>query len=131
MTKEGSSRRRRILSEVQSLDVEALLFEAKVGGRSQRSARDDCLRVIVPDLIRRNVGRLTVESCDQDRADVRVISDAVAKEDAHRRFHYLHAAPASEPLLWLPDILAWAYGAGGDWYRRAANLVSSVTKIDV
>jgi hypothetical protein len=61
---------------------------------------------------------------------MRVISDAVAKEEAHDRFHYLHAAPTSEPLLWLPDILAWAYGAGGDWLRRASITMSAVTKID-
>ncbi len=32
----------------------------------------------------------------------------------------------SGPLLWLPDSFAWAVGAGGDWRRRVAPLVTTV-----
>jgi hypothetical protein len=65
-----------------------------------------------------------------DQQDIRVISDAIAEEQAHDRMNYLHGAPSSEPLLWLPDIVAWAYGRGGDWFRRTGNLVAEVKKVD-
>lgn len=35
-----------------------------------------------------------------------------------------HVGAHEEPLLWVPDAIAWAVGRGGDWRRRARSLVS-------
>lgn len=78
---------------------------------------------MVPELIEQlGVSRMVVESCDQDRQDNQVIREMVVKAQAEERFSYLHSAPAGEPLLWLPDIVAWAVGRGGDWKRRCGDV---------
>ena len=37
-----------------------------------------------------------------------------------------HLTPDQDPLLWLPDCLAWPVGAGGDWRRRVEPLLAVV-----
>ena len=64
---------------------------------------------------------MVIESCDQDHQDNQVIREMVIKSQAQEQFIYLHSAPASDPLLWLPDIVAWAFGRGGDWRRRFSD----------
>jgi hypothetical protein len=130
MKSEGASRRRTILSAVARMNIQALMYEVPAGRRSERIARDDCLRSLIPDLLRFEVGRLMIESCDQNHRDIQVVSDAVAKAGAHESLEYLHGAPGSEPLLWLPDIIAWAYGRGGDWFRRTGDLVVEVKRLE-
>jgi hypothetical protein len=36
-----------------------------------------------------------------------------------------------EPLLWVPDVVAWCYGNGGDWRRRVAPLVARSVDTDL
>jgi hypothetical protein len=42
---------------------------------------------------------------------------------------YRHATAHEEPLLWLPDAIAWAVGRGGDWRRRAEPLLEKVVDL--
>jgi hypothetical protein len=56
------------------------------------------------------------------RQDNQVIREMVVKAQAEERFSYLHSAPAGEPLLWLPHLVAWAVGRGGDWKRRCGEV---------
>lgn len=122
MKHESDGRRREILSAVSQLGIEVRIYRTKLDGRSERKARDECLRVMVQELIDQcGVDRMVVESCDQDHRDNQVIREMVLKAQAEERFVYLHSAPANEPLLWLPDIFAWAVGRGGDWKRRCGS----------
>ncbi|WP_066373076.1 hypothetical protein [Herbidospora mongoliensis] len=131
MTSESDSRRREILSVVARLPVRARLFEARLGGgRSQRVVRDDCLRVAVADLANEPVKALVIESCDQDQRDRQVITEIARKVALPEDFRYRHDRPAVEPLLWLPDVVAWAHGKGGDWGRRVVRTIDTVVKID-
>jgi hypothetical protein len=45
-------------------------------------------------------------------------------------FSYAHVPPTTEPMLWVPDAIAWAYGNGGDWRRRAARLITDTVDVD-
>lgn len=129
MTSESPRRRKEILSAVCGLDMSAYLYQADLNGRSQRGARDGCLRAAVPDLVSLGVGRLMIESCDQDHQDRQVIREMAEKADVLDDFNYGHGRPSTEPLLWLPDIVAWAYGRGGDWRRRTQQIVCRVYEI--
>jgi hypothetical protein len=86
--------------------------------------------VLIPGLAELAVGRVVVESRGQDHADNQVIRDAVSKLADGQRPAYLHTSPAAEPLLWLPDIVGWAYGRGGDWRRRVAAVVADVVRVE-
>jgi len=126
MSKERPARRRQILSVVTEMPVRAYLYEAPLAGRSQRAARDDCLRHLVADLVSLNVGHAVLESCDQDHQDLKVISQTLWPLGATKQLQYGHHGPTEEKLLWLPDIIAWAYGAGGDWRRRVMPVIAQV-----
>ncbi|MFC7382087.1 hypothetical protein [Sphaerisporangium rhizosphaerae] len=117
------------MSRISVLAVEAHIYRSEMGGRPQRGVRDDCLRRMVPDLVAMGVARLVIESCNQDRQDRQVVREMAGKAQAVDRFEYLHGRPAVEPLLWLPDIVAWAYGKGGDWRRRTGSIVQKVTDV--
>lgn len=42
---------------------------------------------------------------------------------------YEHLRPHEDPALWIPDAVAWCFGAGGDWRRRISALVEDVVPI--
>ncbi len=122
MTKEDGRRKRKLVDAAVRSGADAHIEVVRLSREvSQRSARDRCLQTSIPELIRRGVTDLTVESCDQDAADRHVIADVLVGRSAHQ-LHYAHVRPHEEPLLWLADIVVWAYGAGGDWRRRLTGM---------
>jgi len=129
MKDESDSRRREILSALAGLEISVHLYRAPTAGRSAREARDRCFHALVPALVELGVDRLVIESCGQDHRDVQVIHQALAPSQAWDDLDYLHLAPAAEPLLWAADVVAWAFGKGGDWRRRVDDLVGSVTDL--
>jgi len=118
--------RNRLVAAVAALDVEVLIYRASVKGVSQRQARSDCLRRMVPDLVAVGVSNLYLESCDQDAADRLVLGQARASES---RLHFDHRKPHEDPMLWVPDVIAWAWGRDKQWRQKVDHLVTVV--IDV
>lgn len=57
----------------------------------------------------------------RDRASI-----AHALGGVDRRLHpvYDHHPAHAEPLLWAADAVCWAVGAGGDWRRRIAGILT-------
>lgn len=41
-----------------------------------------------------------------------------------------HLRPNEELLLWIAGAVAWAYGAVGNWRKRARELVEQVKEVD-
>ena len=39
---------------------------------------------------------------------------------------YEHLSPRMEPLLWIPDAVAWCWAKGGVWKDRVLPLVDGV-----
>lgn len=37
---------------------------------------------------------------------------------------YDHRPAQAEPMLWAADAICWAAGAGGDWRRRIAGVLT-------
>lgn len=64
----------------------------------------------------------------REGADDRDRSTIIRARQRRTSLDFQHLRPTDDPLLWLPDAIAWAVGAGGEW-RRA--LGSSVTVIEV
>jgi hypothetical protein len=93
------------------------------------AARQVCLSAVVPAMIDLGVSRLVLESCQhQDARDRRTLAEAVRK--AGGELGYEHFRPAEDALLWVSDALAWCYGAGGEWRRRASMLLDEVVDLD-
>jgi hypothetical protein len=99
---------------------------------SGETARRRCLERLVRDLLDIGATRLVLESrASGDRLDQRVLRGATGKQPSGTGLLYEHLKPHEEPLLWVPDAVAWCYGNGGDWRRRVAPLVARSVDTDL
>jgi hypothetical protein len=122
MAKEGAETKKRLLAHVDGLDSIAAIVAIEASRRSDRTARDACLRTLTAALLSRDLRRLVLESCDQDKQDRQVLGDALAAAGSLASVSIVHHRASDEPLLWLPDIIAWAYGSSGTWRARISKL---------
>jgi hypothetical protein len=129
MVKENTANRRAILRRVSEMSVIANVVTVSVTNRSQRTARDLCLRQLVCELLEAGVTRLVIESCDQDRRDLQVIGDALATEGKTSAFEIQHLRPHDEPMLWLPDVIAWALGNTEQWRKLIMSVIAHETRL--
>ena len=96
--------------------------------RDQIAARAVTLEEMVAHLSYCDVTRLVLESRrSQDNRD-RTIIHRVLRHKGRPPFEYSHLEGASEPLLWVSDAVAWAWGRGGHWRQtlRDAGVMSRV-----
>ena len=123
---EGAASRRRILADFgRSAPIAAAhLWIARIGGRPERAVRDDCFRSLIPGVLEIGATRIVVESCSQDVQDRAVIGEALARRRAVGTVRYDVVPAAADELLWAADLVGWAYGAGGDYRRAIADLVT-------
>ncbi|WP_434452639.1 hypothetical protein [Lentzea sp. E54] len=125
---EGDRRRKEVLSQISALGVSAYVWTCK--NSNDAIARSACLFEMIPRLVDLDVARLVLESCQhQDAADRRVLAAGIRKFGG--TFTYEHLKPAEDPLLWISDAIAWSYGAGGDWRRRACDLIGEVAAVKI
>ena len=127
---ESDQRRRSLLRSMSTIDVGTTIYVAD--HRDQVRARRVLVATAVTQLHRSGVSRLVLESREsQDQRDRAVIYQALGPDPAPP-LEYTHATAAAEPLLWIPDAVAWAWGRGGDWRKRVEvlGLVGSVHEVN-
>lgn len=130
MAKESDRRRRSLLAKIAQMGTAAQLVTVRVRGKSIRAARDAALAELASQLLDLGVSRLIIESCDQDRRDLQVIGDELARRGANGRLEIHHLRPHDEPLLWIPDAIAWAFGKGTrEWRSLVDPMISRVTRL--
>jgi hypothetical protein len=121
---ERSSRKAQILDRIAEMPVTAVVYES-ASKINEKAARDNCLRALARDQLRRDVRRLTIER-EESRLDPdRLILRAELKA-AGDRLVYQHLRAHEEALLALPDAIAWCWGRGGHWRDIAKGLVTDV-----
>ena len=114
---------RAIAAALSAMPVAAVVFDAR-GVRDPRVARERALAYAVDRLAANSVRRLILEQDDSlVQSDRRVLFRATRA--AAYDLEYVHARPASEPLLWIPDAIAWSVARGGDWARRISDLIDA------
>jgi hypothetical protein len=127
MHREKDSRRRKILSAICRLPIEATVFRADRSRRKETERRKACLEELVTNAIQDARTSICIEHDDSMVQVDRSILIAVTK--AHRAenpLQYRHDRAASEPLLALPDAIAWAWARGGEWRPRCDDVVTKV-----
>ena len=60
--------------------------------------------------------------------DARSISDA-CRAAGTDSITYSHQTLASQPLLALPDVIAWCWARGGDWRRRITPIIAKTMRV--
>ena len=120
--KENDANRRRAFAAIASLDLEHLIVEGP-SGRRPNDQRADALRVVVAWSLDRGVQRIVLERDENSVTnDQRVIGDALRAAGRLQEVEYVHVTAPSEPLLWIPDAVVWAWSRGGEWRKRAEAL---------
>jgi hypothetical protein len=106
-----SSRRRRVY----------LRHEAQgLGGGSTVVSRSNC-----EDLSVSAVDRLVLDLAEGHfAADKRTLFEATRRLGSKMR--YEHRRSKTEPMLWVPDAVAWCYSHRGDWWNIAKPIVRRV-----
>ena len=128
---ESDRRRRFLLREMGGLGTGSVMYVAR--HRDQVAARAAILTAVVGDLLEQGTTRLVLESrVNQDQRDRSVIAHALGS-GVSTPFTYAHSGAHGEPLLWVPDAVAWAWGRDRRWKKvvRDLQLVTDVNNIEV
>lgn len=117
MAKESDTRRRQILDRIGDFAVATTIFRAPKDGRNEVECRGRCIEALVTDLPIDSDSDICFERDEtlvaRDRQRVLVAAHRTGHSIPHR-----HATASEEPLLAIPDALAWAWARGGPWKRR-------------
>jgi hypothetical protein len=126
--KESDPRRRQILSTLEALDFRARIYHCS--GMSEADAREACLAAIVADAVRDGIDKIVLERDDSiEQFDRRVLFRELGTAGARETIRYTHDTAVHEPLLWVPDAIAWSYARGGDWRRRIEPVIADIVRV--
>ena len=120
--KESDPRRRAILTALTRLGVRVHVIESTV--KREAPAREDCLVTLIGGLRARTaIGLVLERDASIERSDHRILYRELSTRGLRDHVEYRHEDPHREPLLWIPDAVAWCWTRGGDWRRRIAALL--------
>jgi hypothetical protein len=128
-TKESDRRRRIILSEFVRSGVQSHVYISSA--KRDGTAREECLSALIADVAKLGVTQIVLERDDSVvKFDRQVLfRELVAQGLGGRAIQYRHERSRDEPLLWIPDAIAWSYGRGGEWRDRIEPLCASVRDV--
>jgi hypothetical protein len=119
--KERDDRRRQFLARIVQLPVQASFFMAT--GHAV-PARRTCLQDALVSLADTQVSRLVIELAEPEyERDRQSIAGVAGKVPWLDTASVEHMPGHTDPMLWVPDALAWAYGAGGSWRSQVEQLI--------
>jgi len=122
---EGDPRRLKIVAELVSAGLRTRVY---TGCGPDEAVRQACLQRLVHDLVAMGAQRLVLEGRGrrEDLADRHTIRHVLGPRPSSAGLVYEHLRSHEDPLLWVPDAVAWCHGAGGEWRRRVTPIVDTV-----
>jgi hypothetical protein len=122
MVRENPARKAQIVAAVLAMGVTATVYDAGRHHPSELAARQACLRALAADLGEQE-SLLTIEQDDGlIRHDNRTLNFAARATGRYDTLRYHHQRASAEPLLALPDVIAWCWTRGGSW-RSQVNVI--------
>ena len=127
-TKESDARRKQILDTIAELALEVTIYDA--GAHPRRRQREACLCRMVADLAARDVRLLVLERDESiEELDKKLLYRRVRELGCADTLVYRHQRAREEPLLMIPDAIAWCWQRGGQWRARVDSMVSEVRTV--
>lgn len=122
--REGDARRKQILDVIIALAPVCTIYDSSRHRRRQQ--REICLRALVADLASSRAQMLVLERDDSILdLDRRLLYQQVHDLNCPE-LRYQHLRAREEPLLTIPDAVAWCWQRGGHWRERVRELVADV-----
>jgi hypothetical protein len=126
---ERNSRRAFIIDRIAELPVEAVIYQAR-DPTDEKAARKACLTALIRDQLKRGAQRLVFEADESlVEFDRRLLNAEVRAHGAVDRVSYEQVRPFEEPLLAIPDAIAWCWARGGHWRVKVKQLVTDVHQV--
>ncbi len=128
LSSEGDQLRRQIIRAYVALEIPTSVVVVEHLRGDDHPARERCLQALLPVFDQRRVRMVVLDSRGEsrDHLDRSFLAGAQRTGRAHAELVYAHRGSRNEPLLWLPDAFAWAYGAGGTWRPMVADVVTPI-----
>lgn len=124
LVKESDARRKQILDTITELKPVVTIYDASACPRRQQ--REACLRMLVADLATTRAERVVLE-LDEAVLDLdRTVLYRQVRELGATELRYEHLRTYEEPLLAIPDAIAWCWSNGRAWRQRVRELVHAV-----
>lgn len=123
---ESDKARRRALDVISTLGVTAAVHDATTvkGGKEARGA---CLKSILRDVVECRHRRLVIELDESHHVyDLRVLQEEDHRLGRPPGLSYVHMQAAQEPLLGLPDAIAWCWARGGQWAKLVDPMIAEI-----
>lgn len=131
MHNETARHRRIIVSTLAAAQMAATVYDTARNYRTDVAARATCLAAVVEDLAA--IDSTTVLVIEQDdslvRSDRHELYQLVRQAGIADVLEYRHQRAYEEPLLALPDVVAWCWVRSGEWRRRIGPIVASVRRV--
>lgn len=119
MHNESARQRRVVVSVLATMPIAATVYDAARRYPTERAARAACLGALVKDLAAAGGTRLVIEQDDSlvrfDRHELYRLARETGITDV---LEYRHQRAYDEPLLALPDVVAWCWVRSSEWRRR-------------
>jgi len=127
-THESDGRRKRILDAIAELRPAVTIYDGSAHHRRQQ--REACLDGLVADLAAAGT-RMVVLETDESviELDRRTLYRSARQHGCQGILEYRHLRAHEEPLLAIPDAIAWCWQRGGPWKTRAQEFVEVVRTV--
>ncbi len=126
MSEASKNQRQVYISAIAELGISSRIYVAKTGyEKFELRPRERCLASVFKDYVKSK--SITIEAGSVDHLDRQCINRFIS--EGARFPKVMHVQPNREPLLWVPDIIAWAYGRGGEWKRSVEPLIEKVVLV--
>lgn len=131
MVDERPRHRPAIVAAVVGTPIRATIYEAARSYRTDREARSACLAGLIEDLaVDMGDVQLVIEQDDSlVRTDRHELYQLVRQARLADRIEYHHRRAHEDPLLAVPDLVAWCWVRSADWRRRIAPIVGQVRQV--
>lgn len=122
--RESDRQRKKTLDGITGFTPALTVYDG--GDHPRQRQREICLRALMADLAARDTRMLVLE-----RDEKTLHLDEVVLAEQKRRLQcpqlrYEHMRAREEPLLAIPDAIAWCWQRGGPWKARVRELVTEV-----
>ncbi|WP_284750810.1 hypothetical protein [Arthrobacter sp. efr-133-R2A-120] len=133
MKAESDARKRKIANTIvtmgETLGIKAVIYDAGRDG-TEKERRSRCLKALVNDAAKYERAKIVFDLDETLRSwDRQQMIELTRAAGAGERISYEHYVRNSEPLLAIPDTIAWCWARGGEWRARIRPVVQDV--IDV
>ena len=133
MKHEQPRRRRAIVSALVATTVKTTIYDAGRGYPTDLATREARLRALIEDLAKADNGEVQLVIGQDDSlvwSDRHELYRLVRQAGVTEILEYRHRRANEEPLLALPDVVAWCWVRSDDWRRRIKPILTAARSIE-